>query len=162
MIVFFDRDFSDYPKNIIKLPNNKSWSINDSIDEIKLSETELNLNAIPSNTDETVVRILVLPFHRFSLNYHTILLENKSYTINELLNIIYDFYNKKRLSYLDLKSINSDDVYDYINDQCIELINNPNTIVNPIHIMGEKIFFQGIYYEEDNIGDIQYTLSLGS
>ena len=165
MIVFLTRDFKDYPKNKIDLPEDKSWSIYDKIDTIELMETECEKIVIPNNDEdnyEDTVRILVLPFHRFSKNYYTMILENKSYTLYELLNIIYKFYNEKRLTYLELKSLDSDDVYEYIDNKCLHLKENPHAVINPIDIIGDKTFFQGIYYEEDNVGDIQYTLSLGS
>ena len=76
---------------------------------------------IEINNNNKIVRYLVLSFHRFSTNYHTIFLENKSYTLGKLLNLIYNFYNNKVLNYHDLKSLNSEDVYDYIDNVCIEL-----------------------------------------
>jgi hypothetical protein len=58
--------------------------------------------------------------------------------------------------------LDSDDVYDYIDNACIKLFNESNSIINPINLMGDKIYFENIYIEEDKIGDIQYTLRLGS
>lgn len=162
MIVFLTRDFQDYPKTKIDLPEDKSWCIYNTIDDINLSELESEMKVIPKNNDEEIVRILVLPFHRFSKNYYTMILENKAYTLYELLTIIYKFYNEKRLTYLELKSLDSDDIYEYIDDKCLHLKENPHAVITPIDIIGDKTFFQGIYYEEDNVGDIQYTLSLGS
>ncbi len=162
MIVYRTKNFSDYPTDIIDLPKEKSWVISNSVSEIKLTKNEGKQVVIEENSNESVVRYLVLPFHRFSENYHTILLKNNSYTLKELLGIIYTFYNEKTLSYLDLKSLNSEDVFEYIDNACETLKENPNQIIHPIDIMGDKKFFEGIYIETDKVGDIQYILRLGS
>jgi hypothetical protein len=162
MIVYRTKNFSDYPSECIDLPEGKSWVISNPVSEIKLTKNEGKLVVIEENKDETVVRYLVLPYHRFSENYNTILLKNKSYTMKELFGIIYTFYNEKVMSYLDLKSLNSSDVYEYIDDACKTLKENPNEIIHPIDIMGDKQFYEGIYIEKDGAGDIQYILRLGS
>lgn len=162
MINYLEKKFSEYSKNRILMPNKKSWKIHDLVKDIKLTKKQLSNIVIEINNDNKIVRYLVLPFHRFSSNYYTIFLENKSYTLGELLNLIYDFYNNKVLNYHDLKSLNSDDVYDYIDDACIELKNNPDSIIHPINIMGDKTYFEYICIDEDNVGDIQYILCLGS
>ncbi len=162
MIEYRTKNFSDYPKEIIDLVENKSWVISNPVSSINLTKNEGKVVVIEENTDESCIRYLVMPFHRFSENYYTILLKNKSYTLKELLDIIHTFYNGKVLSYLDLKSLNSKDVYDYIDDACKTLKSNPNSIIHPIDIMGDKQFFEGIYIEKDGAGDIQYILRLGS
>lgn len=162
MIIYRTKNFSDYPTDIIDLPKEKSWVISNSMSEIKLTKNEGKQIVIKENSNKSVVRYLVLPFHRFSENYHTILLKNNSYTLKELLGIIYTFYNEKTLSYLDLKSLNSEDVFEYIDNACKTLKENPNQIIHPIDIMGDKKFFEGIYIETDKVGDIQYILRLGS
>jgi hypothetical protein len=162
MIVYRTKNFSDYPEEVIDLPNDKSWVISNPVSSIKLTKSEGKVVVIEENSDESVVRYLVLSCHRFSENYHTILLKNKSYTLKELLDIIYTYYNDKVMSYLDLKSLNSHDVWDYIDDACKTLKENPNQIIHPIDIMGDKKFFEGIYIEKDGAGDVQYILRLGS
>ncbi len=162
MIVYRTKDFSDYPTELIDLPEGKSWVISNPVSEIKLTKDEGKTIVIEENKDESVVRYLVLSYHRFSENYHTILLKNISYTLKELLGIIYTFYNQKVMSYLDLKSLNSNDVWEYIDDACKTLKQNPDKIIHPIDIIGDKRFFEGIYIEKDGVGDIQYILRLGS
>lgn len=152
----------DYPKHIIDVPEDKTWIISRPVSSIELSKEEGKQIVIEENPNDKVVRYLVLPFHRFCENYHTILLKNKSYTLKELLGIIHTFYNQKVMTYLELKSLHSDDVFDYIDSVCKELKENPNKIIHPINIMGDKVFFEGIEVEKDNAGDIQYILHLGS
>ncbi len=160
MIDYYTRNFSDYPKDKIKLPNNKSWNIHDKIYKIKLTKKQGETIIINRNIFH--VRYLALPFHRFSKNYYVIILEEKEYILKEILEMIYLFYNKKSLSYQELKSLNSNDVYDYIDNQCKKIKKDPYTNVYPIDIMGAKNRFEGIMIEEDSVGDIQYTLLLGS
>ncbi len=162
MIIYKNKKFSEYPKTIIDIPEEKSWTINSSVNSIGLTKDEGKTLAIEENPNPKVTRYLALPFHRFCSNYYIILLKNKSYTIKELLGVIYTFYNEKKLSYQDLKSLDCDDVFEYIDKRCLQLKENPELIINPINIMGDRRFFEGIYVETDNIGDIQYTLHLGS
>jgi len=148
--------------NIIRLSKSIVWSIdnNPNNNEYLTQDKYLNKKAIIKNEDKKVVRYLVVPLHRFSLNYYTILLDNKEYSIGDILTIIYEFYNKKELSYTELKSLNSCDVYDYINEQCLELKSDPCKKVYPINIMGDLIKFHKIYIDYDKCGDIQYMLHL--
>jgi hypothetical protein len=101
MINYLEKNFSDYPTETISLPKDKSWYIYDSIKKIKITKKQLQMIVIDVNKNLDTIRYLVLPFHRFSKNYYTILLENDSYTYEKLLNVIYDFYNKKTLTYFD-------------------------------------------------------------
>lgn len=149
--------------NIIRLSKSIVWSIDKHPKSNEhLTNKYLNKTAIIKNEDKKIVRYLVLPLHRFSLNYYTILLDNIEYSIEDILTIIYEFYNNKELSYTELKSLNSCDVYDYINEQCLELKADPCKKVYPIDIMGDLIKFDRIYIDYDKCGDIQYMLHLVS
>lgn len=150
---FYVSNFDECPKEIIK--------INGSIDE-EYKDDDLTKIIIEENIYSNVVRYLILPFHRFCKNYYTILLSNEKITIKELTDIIYNFYNKKDLTLLDLKNLDNDDVFDYITEITISKKEKPDLIVNPIDIMGDKIFLENISIYEDESGDIQYMLHLGS
>lgn len=82
------------------------------IGEIKLTKKQAKIVIIESNVNLCTIRYLVLLSHRFEKRYHTILLDDKSYNLIELLEIIYNFYNGKTLTYLELKSLDSNDVYE--------------------------------------------------
>ena len=150
---FYLLNFDEYPNEIIK--------INVSIDE-EYKDDNLEKVIIEKNIYSNVIRYLILPFHRFSKNYNTIILSNEKITIKELTDIIYNFYNKKELTLFDLKKLDDDDVYDYIIDITISKKENPEIVVNPIDIMGDKTFLEYITIYEDQSGDIQYMLHLGS
>ena len=141
---FYLLNYDEYP--------NKKIRFNGTIDD------DLTKVIIEKNIYSNVVRYLILPFHRFSKNYHTIILQNETITIKELTDIIYDFYNKKELTLFDLKNLNDD----YITEITISKKENPKLVVNPIDIMGEKTFLEYITIYEDQSGDIQYMLHLGS
>ena len=150
---FYLLNFDEYPTEKIRL--------NGSIEE-EYKDDDLTKVIIEKNIYSNVVRYLILPFHRFSKNYHTIILQNETITIKELTDIIYDFYNKKELTLFDLKNLDDDDVYDYITEITISKKENPKLVVNPIDIMGDKTFLEYITIYEDQSGDIQYMLHLGS
>ena len=150
---FYLLNYDEYP--------NKKIRFNGTIDE-EYKDDDLTKVIIEKNIYSNVVRYLILPFHRFSKNYYTIILSNETITIKELTDIIYDFYNKKELTLFDLKNLNDDDVYDYITEITISKKENPKLVVNPIDIMGEKTFLEYITIYEDQSGDIQYMLHLGS
>jgi hypothetical protein len=150
---FYLLNFDEYPTEKIRL--------NGTIEE-EYKDDDLTKVIIEKNIYSNVVRYLILPFHRFSKNYHTIILQNETITIKELTDIIYDFYNKKELTLFDLKNLDDDDVYDYITDIIISKKENPKLVVNPIDIMGDKTFLEYITIYEDQSGDIQYMLHLGS
>ena len=150
---FYLLNFDEYPNEIIK--------INVSIDE-EYKDDNLEKVIIEKNIYSNVIRYLILPFHRFSKNYNTIILSNEKITIKELTDIIYNFYNKKELTLFDLKKLDDDDVYDYIIDITISKKENPEIVVNPIDIMGDKTFLEYISIYEDQSGDIQYMLHLCS
>jgi len=141
---FYLLNYDEYP--------NKKIRFNGTIDD------DLTKVIIEKNIYSNVVRYLILPFHRFSKNYYTIILSNETITIKELTDIIYDFYNKKELTLFDLKNLNDD----YITEITISKKENPKLVVNPIDIMGEKTFLEYITIYEDQSGDIQYMLHLGS
>ena len=149
---FYYLDFDKYPKNRIELSGVIDEEYTDNLTKVVIEENNLS----------NVVRYLVLPFHRFNKNYHTIMLSNQKITIKELTNIIYNFYNKTELTLLDLKNLNDEDVYDYIIEFTSAKKENPELIVNPIDIMGDKTFFEYITIYEDESHDIQYMLHLGS
>lgn len=149
---FYYLDFDEYPKEKIKLYG----SINEEYTD------ELTKVVIEENNYSNVVRYLVLPFHRFSKNYYTIILPNHKITIKELTDMIYNFYNKTELTLLDLKNLDDDDVYEYITDMTCAKKQNPELVVYPIDIMGDKTFLEYITIYEDEAGDIQYMLHLGS
>ena len=169
---FYLLNFYEYPKEIIKLQgliNKKYKDENDEDDENEEEDDDKNENeedltkiVIEKNLYSNEIRYLILPFHRFCKNYYTIILSNEKITIKELTNIIYNFYNKKELTLLDLKNLDDGDVYDYIRNITIAKKENPDLIVNPIHIMGDKKFLENITVYEDESGDIQYMLHLGS
>lgn len=115
---------------------------------------------IKKNNKIKKIRYLVLPIHRFDNNYRVIILDNNEYSIYRLLITIYNFYNKKQLSIEDLKNLNDNDVYDYINNAIIK--RKENKRIYYIDIMGDNTFFEGLNIKEDKIGDIQYSISLGS
>lgn len=153
-------DFDEHPKSRIRL-NGKSWIIHQPIEDIGLTKKELEEVVIPKT--EGKLCILVLSKHRFSRNYETIILPHKNITLQKLLSIIYNFYNKHSMTLQELYSLDSSDVYDYIYDAIEKLKEDPvSNKVFPIDIMGDKRFFESIMYEENKIGDIQYTLNLGS
>jgi hypothetical protein len=153
-------DFDEHPKSVIRL-HGKSWMIDQSIEEIGLTKKEFEEVVIPKT--EGKISFLVIPKHRFSRNYETIILPHKNITLHKLLTIIYNFYNKHSMTLQELYSLNSSDVYDYIYDAIQTLKEDPVTNkVFPIDIMGDKHIFENIMYEENKIGDIQYTLNLGS
>lgn len=150
---FYLLNFDEYPTEKIRL--------NGTIEE-EYKDDDLTKVIIEKNIYSNVVRYLILPFHRFSKNYHTIILQNEIITIKEITDIIYDFYNKKELTLFDLKNLDDDDVYDYITEITISKKENPKLVVNPIDIMGDKTFLEYITIYEDQSGDIQYMLHLGS
>jgi hypothetical protein len=150
---FYLLNFDEYPTEKIKL--------NGTIEE-EYKDDDLTKVIIEKNIYSNVIRYLILPFHRFNKNYHTIILQNETITIKELTDIIYDFYNKKELTLFDLKNLDEDDVYDYITEITISKKENPKLVVNPIDIMGDKTFLEYISIYEDQSGDIQYMLHLGS
>ena len=150
---FYCLDFDEYPDEIIKLRG----SINE-----KYTADNLTKVVIGKNDDTSVIRYLILPFHRFNKNYHMIILSNETITIKELTDIIYDFYNKKELNLVDLKSLDDDDVYNYITDIITSKKENPELVVNPIDIMGDKKYLERITIYKDDANDIQYMLHLGS
>ena len=93
---FYSLNFDQYPKEIIKL--------NGVIGEEYTSEeytSDLTKVVIEKNNDSN----LILPFHSFNKNYHTIILSNEKITIKELINIINNFYTKKELNLIDLKKL---------------------------------------------------------
>ena len=149
---FYSLNFDQYPKEIIKL--------NGVIGEEYTSD--LTKVVIEKNNDTNLIRYLILPFHRFNKNYHTIILSNEKITIKELIDIINNFYTKKELNLIDLKKLDDDDVYDYITEITISKKENPKLVINPIDIMGDKRFLEYITVYEDDAGDIQYMLHLGS
>jgi hypothetical protein len=150
---FYLLNYDEYP--------NKKIRFNGTIDK-EYKDDDLTKVIIEKNIYSNVVRYLILPFHRFSKNYYTIILSNETITIKELTDIIYDFYNKKELTLFDLKNLNDYYVYDYIKEITISKKENPKLVVNPIDIMGEKTFLEYITIYEDQSGDIQYMLHLGS
>ena len=150
---FYLLNYDEYPNQKIRL--------NGTIDE-KYKDDDLEKIIIEKNIYSNVIRYLILPFHRFSKNYYTIILSNEIITLKELTDIIYDFYNKKELTLFELKNLNEDDVYDYITEITISKKENPELVVNPIDIMGDKTFLEYITIYEDQSGDIQYMLHLGS
>lgn len=149
---FYCLDFDEYPKERIQLDG----TINEEY------TMELTKVIIEENNYSNVVRYLVLPFHRFSKSYYTILLPNTQMTMKDLTDVIYNFYNKKELTLLDLKNLNESDVYDYITDITCDKKENPELHVYPTDIMGDKTFLEYITIHEDDAGDIQYMLHLGS
>ena len=179
---FFPLNFNEYPKMNIKVrgtlyninkgsesvdpsvDQSNDSSVDSSVDQLDDLSAEENLDEIiiDENIYSNVIRYLVLPTHRFCGNYRSIILSNDVITKKEIYNQIYDFYNNTELTLNDLKNLNEDDVFDYITELTIEKKENPNLVVHPIDIMGDKKFFEGIYIETDKVGDIQYTLSLGS
>ena len=150
---FYALNFDEYPNEIIKL--------NGSIDE-EYTDDDLTKVIIKKNEYSNVIRYLVLPFHRFSKSYFTIILSNEEITMKELTDVIYDFYNKKELTLLELKNLDEDDVYDYISEITSDKKENPQLVVNPINIMGDKTFLEYISVYNDNADDVQYMLHLGS
>ena len=147
---FYSLNFDQYPKEIIKL--------NGVIGEEYTSEeytSDLTKVVIEKNNDTN----LILPFHRFNKNYHTIILSNEKITIKELIDIINNFYTKKELNLIDLKKLDDDDVYDYITEITISKKENPKLVINPIDIMGDKRFLEYITVYKD---DVQYMLHVGS
>ena len=136
--------------------------LNGSIYEEYTDDDDLTKVIIKKNEYSNVIRYLVLPFHRFSKSYFTIILSNEEITMKELTDLIYNFYNKKELTLLDLKNLDEDDVYDYISEITSDKKENPQLVVNPINIMGDKTFLEYISVYNDNADDIQYMLHLGS
>lgn len=145
---------------IIKLPNNKYWQTQLPVKEIKLTKKQAN-NIVVQNQNN-ISAYLILPFQRFNENQFWIELKNSTYTLEELLNVIYEFYNCKNLTLDDLEKLNSNDVYDYINNAKNKLINNPDSIVHPIEIMGDKRYFEGIIVNDNAHNIVLYYLRLGS
>jgi hypothetical protein len=126
-----------------------------------IDDEEKNKIVIPKNTKNNI-RYLTLPTHRFCKNYEVIILGDGEHTAFDILNIIYEFYNNKELSLIDLKRLDEDDVWDYVKDATDLKKENPEEKIYYTHIMGDKMFFEGVYYCEDKSKDIQYYLSLGS
>ena len=150
---FYCLNFDEYPKeNII---------LNGMINE-EYTDGDLTKVIIKKNEYCNVIRYLVLPIHRFSKSYFTIILSNEEITMKELTDLIYDFYNKKELTLLELKNLDEDDVYDYISDITSDKKENPQLVINPKDIMGDKKFLEYISVYNDNSDDIQYMLHLGS
>ena len=147
---FYNMNFSDYPSKRIK--------INGTIDE----KPEENSQIILEENTSSNIRYLVVPFHRFTSNNYVIGLPNSEISISDLSNIIYDFYNNKELTLLDLKKLNEDDVWEYITKKTIQKKENPELIIHPKDIMGDKIFMEFLSFYEDESGDLQVTLHLGS
>ena len=61
-----------------------------------------------------------------------------------------------------MKNLDEDDVYDYISEITSDKKENPQLVVNPINIMGDKTFLEYISVYNDNADDVQYMLRLGS
>ena len=154
-------DFDQYPKNRINVKIN--WDITNPIEEIEISEMEMEKVVIEKPKDKKKLHILVLPKHRFSRNYETIILPNKNIHLRKLLTIIHDFYHKHSMSIQELYSLNEVDVHNYIYDAIQHKKEDvEKNKIYPIDIMGDKTHFEGIMFEENEIGDVQYTLNLGS
>lgn len=151
---FYSLNFNEYPKDRIKLFG--------LIDEKNDNQDDLEKVIIEKNEYSNVIRYLVLPIHRFCYNYKIIMLSNDEITKKDIYSIIYDFYNNTELSLIELKNLNENDCYDYITDMTINKKENHELVVHPIDIMGDKTFIESISIHEDNAGDIQYTLHLGS
>jgi len=149
---FYCLNFDEYPKDRILLSG--------KIDEKYTND--LTKIVIEKNEYSNVIRYLILPFHRFSTSYYTIILSDEQITMKDLTDVIYDFYNNKELSLLDLKNLNDNDVYDYITNMVTSKKEEPELVVHPVDIMGDKKFLEYITIYEDEAGDIQYMLHLGS
>ena len=68
---FYALNFDEYPQEIIKL--------NGSIYEEYTDDDDLTKVIIKKNEYSNVIRYLVLPFHRFSKSYFTIILSLKQF-----------------------------------------------------------------------------------
>jgi len=152
-------------REIIWIITNDINKITKTPDDELLTDIDKNKVVIPKNKTKNKtkkIRYLTLPIHRFSLNYEVIILNNNEYKVIDIINIINDFYNIKELTLLDLKRLNEDDVYNYIKNATILKKKNPEQKIHYTDIMGDKRYFEGIYYREDDMKDIQYYLLLGS
>ena len=158
------------------LPENKiltkiMWFIYyEPIDSIEIHEGDYEYKNPEQNFFNKVIikknntknkRYLVLPIQRFAKNYKVILLPDEKITVGELFTIIYNFYNQKILTYEEIKELNDDDVFDYVNNACINH-KRKNKDIKYIDIMGDKRIYEFIYVSKDKSGDVQYLLSLGS
>ena len=152
-------DLNKYPTTYIHI--SKEWILSMKLSSLRLPKVEQQKIVIAQN-NENIIRYLSLPLQRFLKNYHIIFLDNNQYTLRRLLDTICDFYNNYELSLQELKGLDSDDGFGYIDDAVIRIKENPEKKIYPKNIVGSLKYFENICIANDEAGDIQYLLCLGS
>ncbi len=115
---------------------------------------------LPNKLNETILpksisnKLLIVPVHRFEEYIECIELSKDKITLKDLLNILYNFYNKETLTLQQLKII-PNDMDDYVKDA---IQKHKMRKIYRIDIIGSLCRYEGIIKIYDNI----YKLILGS
>ena len=155
--------------------DNIYWNVNKSYENCKIFK-ENDIHDIDYNylnnvifTNDNIIRKITLPLNYYSNkeSYEIELFSNRQYTIKDIMNIIYDFYNTK-LSEEELKFISNlhnissnilNKDYTKMREEYNYLLFN---IINDydrkrIDLLGSRIIFEGLYPLKDD----RYNLLLG-
>lgn len=132
------------------------WNLFDKYNEAyyngkKMTNKQLEKNILPKTENN---KILIVDCHRDSLFTETINLGYDAINYKNLFKILYNFYNKEKLSLEYLIKI-PNDIDDYIKDAIKNIKNGKN--VYRIDLIGNLCRYEGIYIK-NNI----YKLVLGS
>jgi len=159
---------------IIIYMDNLYWNVNSTYDKCKFFKNndivdidDEYLNNLVFNNNGVIKMILPLNYYSNKESYEIDLFDNREYTIKDILNIIYDFYNREL----------TDQEYDFIT----ELYNRSNNILTNdyskvreeynkilynvlenknckrINLLGSRTIFEGIQQLKDG----RYKLLLG-
>lgn len=153
-------DYADYGYVIEKrICKEICWELIDDPEEYEPEDEDENEqmnNVIIEENITNNMRYLMLPIR---IRTDVIMLENKEYTLLDILKIVYDFYHNYQYSYLDLKKMSEDSD---IVEKCVQMKNNDIKYINPIDLIGDHIYFEGITIAKDLSGDTQYEINFGS
>jgi intergrase/recombinase len=150
---------------------NLYWSIDRTTNDIFIIENNDNIKQINGELNEIILTIengskLKLPYHYLDENFYEIKLEQKKYSKQEILDIIYKFYNstisekefeklknciKFKYTMSSLEVIASDLIIGAISKK------EKNNDVNRVDIMGSRVIFEGI----NKVNDETYEVLIG-
>lgn len=130
-----------------------SWSLNEQVSDARLFYSYEDTDELTSLSDDHYQSIiidntykhykLVVPIHRFEVNKTIIELPSKEITVKEFLEILYNFYNTKKLTLDDLKNLDQEDCFGYIKNAIDRVTKGED--VYYINIMGDLKFYEGLY-----------------